>query len=185
MIGGSIHYLTLANNKFFGPIPRGISRAFSNLTEIVLLNNLLTGCLPYEIGFLKNAVVLDLGGNRLTGPLPYSLGCLDRVEILNLAGNLLYGGVPEGVCLLGRIANLSLSGNYFTRVGRACRGLIRSGVLDVRRNCIPGLPFQRPVSECAAFFAYPRYCPYWPSYGHILCRVPRFGSDNPLAPSPF
>ncbi|KAK6160659.1 hypothetical protein DH2020_004040 [Rehmannia glutinosa] len=152
----NIVYLTLANNKFFGPIPRGISRALMNLTEILLLNNMLTGCLPYELGFLKQAVVFDAGNNYLTGPLPFSLGCLENLEILNLAGNLFFGGVPEMLCGLGNLVNLSLSDNYFTHVGPVCWRLIENRALDLRKNCVPGLPFQRSVEECAAFFARPR-----------------------------
>ncbi|MCD7471731.1 hypothetical protein HAX54_012364 [Datura stramonium] len=63
-----VTYLTLANNRFFGPIPPSISKILSSLTEILLLNNLLSGCLPYELGFLNDAVVFDAGNNRLTGP---------------------------------------------------------------------------------------------------------------------
>ncbi|XP_061355594.1 uncharacterized protein At4g06744-like [Gastrolobium bilobum] len=94
---GTTHILllTLANNKFMGPIPRSLPKALSTLTEVLLVNNQLTGCLPYEIGYLEKATVFDVGNNQLTGPLPFSLSCLEKVELLNLAGNLLYGMVPE------------------------------------------------------------------------------------------
>ncbi|KAL3840430.1 hypothetical protein ACJIZ3_025021 [Penstemon smallii] len=177
-------YLTLANNKFFGPIPRTISKTMANVTEILLLNNILSGCLPYEIGLLKEAVVIDVGNNRLTGPLPFSLGCLGKLEVFNLAGNLFYGGVPEVVCELGNLVNLSMSDNYFTRVGPICWRLIKSGVLDVSKNCIPGFPFQRSVAECAMFFAHPRFCGYVPTYVHVPCWLPHFKSSFELAPSP-
>ncbi|KAF7830597.1 LRR receptor-like serine/threonine-protein kinase FLS2 [Senna tora] len=152
---GSTHilYLTLANNKFMGPIPRSLPKALSTLSEVILLNNQLTGCLPYEIGLLEEATVLDAGNNQLTGPLPMSLGCLYKVELLNLAGNLLYGMVPEVVCGLQNLVNLSLSDNYFTHVGPLCRSLIERGVLDVSNNCIPDLPFQRPIRKMWAKFA--------------------------------
>lgn len=179
--------LTLANNKFFGPIPRDIAKALSSLTEVLFLNNKLSGCLPYELGFLKEAVVFDAGNNQLTGPIPYSLGCLESVEVLNFAGNMFSGMVPEVVCALGNLANLSLSDNYFIQVGPICRSLIRKGVLDVRGNCIPGLPFQRSIMECAAFFSRPRHCPYYASYFYIPCWLPNFSSPplaTLLAPSP-
>lgn len=181
---GSSHILllTLANNKFMGPIPPGISKAFSALTEVLLLNNQLTGCLPYEIGLLKEAIVFDAGNNQLTGPLPFSLACLESVEQLNFAGNLFYGMVPEVVCGLQNLVNLSLSDNYFTNVGPLCRMLIGRGVLDVRNNCIPDLPFQKSIEECADFFAHPRLCPYMGSYIYIPCKFPHFGSS--VAPSP-
>ncbi|XP_054796666.1 uncharacterized protein At4g06744 isoform X2 [Prosopis cineraria] len=157
---GTTHilYLTLANNKFMGPIPRSLPKALSTLTEVLFLNNQLTGCIPYEIGFLEEARVFDAGNNRLTGPLPMSLGCLEQLELLNLADNLLYGMVPEVLCGLENLVNLSLSDNYFTHVGPLCRTLIQRGVLDVKNNCIPDLPFQRSVIECADFFVYPRMC---------------------------
>ncbi|RDX60695.1 hypothetical protein CR513_61141, partial [Mucuna pruriens] len=149
--------LTLANNKFMGPIPRSLPKALATLSEVLLLNNQLTGCLPYEIGFLEEARVFDIGNNQLTGPLPFSLSCLEKVEVLNLGGNLLYGMVPEVVCAgLVNLVKFSLSDNYFTHVGPLCRMLIQRGVLDVRNNCIPDLPFQRSVVECAQFFATPR-----------------------------
>lgn len=180
---GSTHilFLTLANNKFIGPLPRSIFKAFSELTEVLLVNNQLTGCLPYEIGYLKEAAVFDVGDNQLTGQLPFSLACLEKVEQLNFASNLLFGMVPEAVCGLPNLLHFSLSDNYFTHAGPLCRFLIEKGVLDVRNNCIPDLPFQRSVSECADFFAHPRFCPHMWSYTYIPCK-PYFIPE--MAPSP-
>ena len=180
---GSTHilFLTLANNKFIGPLPRSIFKAFSELTEVLLVNNQLTGCLPYEIGYLKEAVVFDVGDNQLTGQLPFSLACLEKVEQLNFANNLLFGMVPEAVCGLPNLLHFSLSDNYFTHAGPLCRFLIEKGVLDVRNNCIPDLPFQRSVAECADFFAHPRFCPHMWSYTYIPCK-PYYTPE--LAPSP-
>lgn len=176
--------LTLANNKFKGPIPRSLPKALSTLTEVLFLNNQLTGCLPYEIGFLQEATVFDAGNNQLTGPLPFSLSCLEKVELLNLAGNLLFGMVPEVVCgELGNLVNFSLSDNYFTNVGPLCRILIQRGVLDVRNNCVPDLPFQRSVVECADFFAHPRMCPFMWSHSFIPCQLP-FHQNSPATSIP-
>ncbi|GMH17794.1 hypothetical protein Nepgr_019635 [Nepenthes gracilis] len=173
---GSSHilYLTLADNKFTGPIPRDISKALSALTEVLLLGNQFFGCLPYELGLLKEVEVFDVSKNLLTGPLPLSLSCLEKVEVLNFAENLLYGAVPDLICELPNLANLTLSGNYFTLVGPQCRSLINNGVLDVRNNCIPGLPFQRSLHECIAFFALPRICPHIQTYKIIPCKPPHF-----------
>ncbi|ONH91701.1 hypothetical protein PRUPE_8G131300 [Prunus persica] len=165
-------YLTLANNKFTGPIPKSIGSASSTLIEALLMNNLITGCIPYELGFLKDATLFDAGNNQLTGPLPCSLGCLEKIEQLNFAGNFLYGKVPEVVCELGNLANLSLSNNYFTMVGPICRKLIKSGVLDLRKNCIRDLADQRSVEECASFSSHPRSCLHPESFSFMPCKVP-------------
>ncbi|KAJ4825633.1 hypothetical protein Tsubulata_029052, partial [Turnera subulata] len=179
LVGTHILYLTLANNKITGPLPTGIFKAFSFLTEVLLLNNQLTGCLPYEVGLLREAIVFDIGNNQLTGPLPLSLACLEKVEQLNFAGNQLFGMVPEMVCQLPNLANFSLSDNYFTAVGPICRFLILRGVLDVRNNCIPDLPNQRSVVECADFFAHPKPCPNLWSHTFIPCK-PSFTSVSKL-----
>lgn len=184
---GNTHvlYLTLANNKFMGPIPTSISRSLSTLTEVLFLNNQFTGCIPYEIGLLSEAVVLDAGDNQLTGPLPASLVCLEKVEQLNFAGNLLHSMVPEIICWLGiakNLVNFSLSNNYFTQVGPWCRVLIKKGILDVGNNCIPDLPSQRPISECADFFSRRRYlCPRMWTYNYTPCWHPH-PSNVPMIP---
>ncbi|KAG0483051.1 hypothetical protein HPP92_011135 [Vanilla planifolia] len=157
-----VSYLTLADNGFTGPIPKSICNTSNTLIQVLFLNNRLSGCLPSEIGQLKKATVFDAGKNQLTGPIPYSFGCLHKVEQLNLAINQLYGCVPDVVCQLyknGRLLNLSLSYNFFTEVGPSCVELIKKGVLDVRQNCIPGQPDQRPPWECSAFRARCKYCP--------------------------
>ncbi|XP_072974286.1 uncharacterized protein At4g06744-like [Typha angustifolia] len=158
------NYLTFANNMFTGPIPNSIGKTCNTLLEVLFLNNRLSGCLPFEIGLLKKATVFDAGTNLLTGPIPLSYGCLKSMEQLNFAQNLLYGEVPDVLCKLGEkggsLMNLSLSSNYFTSVGYSCWGLIKRGVLDVRKNCLPGCPNQRSPEECERFFASKRmYCP--------------------------
>ncbi|KAE8789044.1 hypothetical protein D1007_36728 [Hordeum vulgare] len=168
-------YIVVANNRFTGPIPRSIFNVSGTLSEILFLNNDLSGCLPYEIGLVEGLTVFDAGGNQIRGPIPLSLGCLADVQELNLARNQLYGHVPDVLCLLaktGKLTNLSLSDNYFHSVGYHCMELVRSRVLDVRRNCILGFPGQRPHIECAMFYADPtKHCPFIP---HIPCDLPGF-----------
>ncbi|CAI8618481.1 unnamed protein product [Vicia faba] len=165
-------YITLANNKFSGPIPPSIGKASSTLTEVLLLNNQLTGCLPYEIGFLQNVELFDAGSNLLTGPLPWSFACLKKVEELKFDRNMLYGQVPEVICALESLSNLTLSYNYFNRLGPLCRRLVKIGVLDVKNNCIFDLPDQKPMEECVKFSSLPRTCPRPGTFNLIPCESP-------------
>ncbi|CAL9755868.1 unnamed protein product [Musa acuminata subsp. burmannicoides] len=179
-----VAYLTLANNGFTGSIPPSIYNASNTLVEVLFLNNRLSGCLPYEIGFLSIATVFDAGFNQMTGPIPWSFGCLLKLEQLNLAGNLLYGEVPDVVCRLakdGNLANLSLSGNYFTWLGHSCWDLVKTKVLDVRQNCIPGLPEQRSPAECSTFWWGPKQC--LPSHD-IPCSLPKGPTKRPMSSTP-
>lgn len=167
-------YLTFARNQLTGPIPRSIGNASKTLTEVLFLGNKFEGCLPYEIGYLKKAVVFDVSQNFLTGPIPYSFACLEKIQFLNLANNKFYGPVPESVCLLPGIrnnGNLSLANNYFTELGPACWKLIKSNVLNVTNNCIPGLPNQKSRKECYDFLYHVKPCPNHEFLSYIPCKT--------------
>ncbi|XP_062022845.1 uncharacterized protein At4g06744-like [Rosa rugosa] len=188
------HYITFANNKFSGTIPRSIGQASNTLYEVLFLKNGLSGCLPMEIGNLKQSTVFDVSFNQLTGPIPLSFGCLSNVQLLNLANNKFYGAVPESVCQLPKLAKLTLAKNWFTQVGPQCRKLIKKGVLDIKLNCILDLPNQRSAADCANFFSKPRICPNERSLTIIPCRRRSSSStsseeksDGPqaLAPAPL
>ncbi|KAL3571547.1 hypothetical protein D5086_025451, partial [Populus alba] len=113
---GSTHilYLTLANNKFIGPIPKHIFKAFSSLSEVLLSNNQLTGCLPSEVGLLKEAIVFDASNNKLTGPLPVALSCLEKLRVLGLQNNSLTGPIPYDLSKLTNLKSLFLDHNSFS-----------------------------------------------------------------------
>ncbi|WVZ86318.1 hypothetical protein U9M48_033119 [Paspalum notatum var. saurae] len=173
-----VNYLSLANNRFTGEIPTSIARNAGTLLEVLFLNNSLSGCLPYELGLLEKATVIDAGTNQLTGTIPASFACLRKVEQLNLADNLLYGEVPDALCRLAfdRLKNLTLSGNYFTSLGSCCWDLIKEGRLTVDRNCIQWAPNQRSHDECAKFQQRPKSCPV---STYLPCRAKYGGSSEP------
>ncbi|CAN0873097.1 Uncharacterized protein At4g06744, partial [Linum grandiflorum] len=161
----NLEALFLNDNQFVTSLPVDLDS--THIIYLTLANNKLTG-------MLKEALVFNVGNNRLTGPLPLSLVCLEKVEQLNFAGNEFYGVVPELICKeLGIVnsVNMTLAGNYFTGIGSTwCMDLIRGGILDVSNNCIPGLPLQRSILECAQFFAKPKLmCPRPWTYAYIPC----------------
>ncbi|XP_048432238.1 uncharacterized protein At4g06744-like [Pyrus x bretschneideri] len=172
------HYFTFANNYFTGPIPRSIGQASKTLYEVLFLGNKLSGCLPYEIGYLNQATVFDASSNVLTGPIPASFACLAKIEYLNLAKNQFYGPVPEMVCKLSTLGNFSLADNYFTAIGPECQKLVDRKTLDVSKNCILGQPNQRTKMKCATFFSKPRKCPNEKEMTYIPCKRPYSGSNE-------
>ncbi|XP_020239343.1 uncharacterized protein At4g06744 [Cajanus cajan] len=166
-------YLTFAHNQLTGPIPRSVGFA-PNLTEVLFLGNNFDGCLPFEIGYLKKAVVFDVSQNSITGPIPLSFGCLKSIQYLNLAHNKFYGVVPDNLCQIPSLrnnGNLSLADNYFKEIGPSCWSLIKSNVLDVSKNCIPGLPNQRSPQECHDFYYKTKKpCPNPESFYYVPCK---------------
>ena len=55
------------------------------LNEIILMNDNLTGCLPPQIGLLKEVIIFYVSFNNLQGSLPPSIGSMKKVDQLDIA----------------------------------------------------------------------------------------------------
>lgn len=66
--------LSLKNNRFFGPIPRDITKNIPLLAELLLRGNKLTGSIPGDLCHLPFLHLLDLAENNLSGSIPACLG---------------------------------------------------------------------------------------------------------------
>jgi len=80
----NLEELNVSNNNLTGAIQAEI-RNLKNLRILKASNNQMTG-IPAEIGQLEKLQVLDLSNNKLTG-LPQELGNLKNLKVLNLSGN--------------------------------------------------------------------------------------------------
>jgi Leucine-rich repeat (LRR) protein len=80
----NLEELNLSHNQLTGAIQAEV-RHLQNLRILRTNDNLLTG-VPAEIGQLQKLEILDLSNNQLTG-LPYELGNLKNLKTLNISGN--------------------------------------------------------------------------------------------------
>jgi Leucine-rich repeat (LRR) protein len=87
--------------------------SMTNLRELNLSNNSLTGALPAEIRHLSNLEVLNISNNKMTG-LPAEIGQLSKLRILNAANNQLTG-IPHEIGNLQNLELLDLSGNSISK----------------------------------------------------------------------
>ena len=55
--------------------------SLSNLTELDLHDNNLSGGIPAELGSLSNLTRLELGNNELSGEIPAELGSLSNLPL--------------------------------------------------------------------------------------------------------
>jgi Leucine-rich repeat (LRR) protein len=79
-----LEQLDLSNNRLTGA-PQAEIRHLQKLTSLDLSNNKLTG-LPAELGQLKKLQTLNVSENTLTG-LPMELGNLTQLRLLDISGN--------------------------------------------------------------------------------------------------
>lgn len=81
----------------------------TDIVDLNLSNNALTGALPGEIRHLKNLRRLNVSNNRMTG-IPAEVGQLAQLEELNYAGNSITG-IPHEVGQLKNLKIFNLAGS--------------------------------------------------------------------------
>ena len=96
----NLEQLWLYNNQLTGEIPAELGD-LTNLEQLLLSNNQLTGEIPAELGDLTSLTTLLLSNNQLTGEIPAELGSLAGLEVLSLVGNGLTGCIPNGLRGIG------------------------------------------------------------------------------------
>ena len=84
----------------------------TDLEELVVSNNRLTGAIQAEIRNLKNLKILRAGNNQMTG-VPAEIGQLQNLEVLDLSNNKLTG-LPNELANLKNLKTLNLSGNQYS-----------------------------------------------------------------------
>jgi Leucine-rich repeat (LRR) protein len=107
--------IILVNNGLTGSIPTRIGN-LTNLNVLILGGNQLSGEIPTEIVNLTNLTTLNLQTNQLTGPIPSEIGSLTNLETLSLLGNQLTGAIPTGIGSLTNLIELGLSSNQLSGI---------------------------------------------------------------------
>lgn len=85
----------------------------TNLVELNISGNEITGALPAEIRRLQNLQVLNASNNLMSG-VPAEIGQLKNLRILNLANNQLTG-LPNELANLKNLTTFNLSGNNYSQ----------------------------------------------------------------------
>lgn len=84
----------------------------TNLEELNVSNNQLTGALQSQIGQLKNLKILNASNNQMTG-VPAEIGQLQNLQVLDLSNNQLTG-LPNELANLKKLQVLNLKGNNYS-----------------------------------------------------------------------
>ena len=105
--------LSLNGNQLTGSIPPEIGQ-LTELTELWLGDNQLSGSIPPEIGQLTELTGLWLGWNQLSGSIPPEIGQLTELTGLNLNYNQLTGSIPPEIGQLTELTGLALARNQLS-----------------------------------------------------------------------
>ncbi|XP_073153524.1 probable LRR receptor-like serine/threonine-protein kinase At1g74360 [Henckelia pumila] len=108
-----IEELSLANNRFSGPVPSLIFTKNCSLRVLELSENEFHGEFPAEISNCKNLEVLNLWGNKFSGRIPKEIGSLPNLQALYLGKNNFSREIPETLIDLRNMKFLDLSRNGF------------------------------------------------------------------------
>jgi Leucine-rich repeat (LRR) protein len=84
----------------------------TNLEELNISQNQITGAIPSQIQNLKNLKTLNMSNNRMTG-IPAEIGQLQKLETLDLSNNQ-FTGLPNELGNLKNLKTLNLSGNNYS-----------------------------------------------------------------------
>jgi Leucine-rich repeat (LRR) protein len=133
----SVYYFDLSSNKLDGPLPLFPS----NLSELVLSNNMFSGPIPGNIGeLLPKLGFLDLSSNSITGKISHYIGMLKELENLVLKNNSLSGPIPGNIGeLLPKLRSLDLFSNSITgKIPHSIGMLKELQILVLKNNLLSG-----------------------------------------------
>ncbi|KAL2512284.1 putative LRR receptor-like serine/threonine-protein kinase [Abeliophyllum distichum] len=112
--------IEIGSNSFDGMLPRALGNLSASIEAFTADFCGIKGIIPNEIGNVSNLIELDIGGNELTGKIPDTLGQLTKVQRLRLNDNKLQGSIHVNFCHLVNMYHLDLGNNHLSRQLPTC-----------------------------------------------------------------
>ncbi|KAM0827108.1 hypothetical protein ACQ4PT_068412 [Festuca glaucescens] len=87
--------LSLGGDSFGGQLPGSIVNLSTTLQKFYLIDSLVSGGIPVDIGNLAGLNLLAIVNTSISGVIPESIGKLENLIELSLYSNVLYGLIPQ------------------------------------------------------------------------------------------
>ncbi|RHN54613.1 putative protein kinase RLK-Pelle-LRR-XII-1 family [Medicago truncatula] len=134
-----LEVVSICNNKFGGSLPNSIGSLSTQLTELCLGGNLISGKIPVEIGNLVELILLAIDFNHFEGIIPTSFGKFQKMQYLALSGNKLSGYIPPFIGNLSQLFKLDLYRNMFQgNIPPSIENCQKLQYLDLSHNKLSG-----------------------------------------------
>ncbi|RWR97653.1 MDIS1-interacting receptor like kinase 2-like protein [Cinnamomum micranthum f. kanehirae] len=140
-----LYNLSLNDNKLSGLVPEELGQ-LNNLELLDLSVNNFEGPIPKQIEKCTKLRSLKLNSNNLNGSIPFQIGNLEGLAtILDLSQNSLSGEIPSQLSKLSKLEKLNISHNMLNgSIPSSFKEMISLWSIDVSYNLLEGpLPDNR------------------------------------------
>ncbi|KAK4373607.1 hypothetical protein RND71_008991 [Anisodus tanguticus] len=108
----SLLTIGLGINSLSGPLLLGEENIVSNLEQLSISNNKISGCIPSNICQLRELKGLSISSNNITGEIPKNIGCLSKLEDFYIGDNPITGTIPTSLGNISTLQNLYCGSNH-------------------------------------------------------------------------
>ncbi|RDX97166.1 putative LRR receptor-like serine/threonine-protein kinase, partial [Mucuna pruriens] len=134
-----LQVLSITNNNFGGHLPNSLGNLSTQLSQLLLGGNQISGKIPATIGNLFGLILLTIYDSHIDGNIPTTFGKFQNMQVLGLMGNKLSGEIGPFIGNLSQLFFLEmgenmLEGNIPPSIGN-CQKL---QYLDLSKNNLKG-----------------------------------------------
>ena len=105
--------LSIAGNNFGGNLPNSIGNLSTELKQLYIGENQISGKIPAELGHLVGLILLAMNFNHFEGIIPTTFENFQKMQVLALSGNKLSGYIPPFIGNLNQLFKLDIYHNNF------------------------------------------------------------------------
>ena len=105
--------LSISHNNFGGHLPNSIGNLSTELKQLYMGGNQISGKIPKELGSLVGLILLTMEYNFFEGIIPTTFGKFQKMQVLYLMENKLSGDIPPFIGNLSQLFKLALNHNMF------------------------------------------------------------------------